>query len=463
LRVRLAVILGFCIAFCGLVPAHAAGIYDLYPVPANTSLAGKLIILDPGHGAGYGGSAAGYVEHVAMLRLAELLKADLERCGASVMMTRATSVMVNNYVRMAQINLLALGKVRAARAAALSADPGNAQLRSDILEIERLEDVMQNVIADPSLATVYFNSPYDYTHTRKIHPDLAKIFAYENDPAIYDNILLISLHSNAPGSASNTSVNGMCVYMLTNTYPNSANYYASYANPGRSRLAAELLLREVTAAVGFKNNGININDFFNLRESNLPTVLLELGFHTNPSDRAVLSSDIGLKRIAAGITYAVGYYFNQISPPLPPGGAAPALVTSDTYTLAAGMISGVVPGTTAAEALSCFDGGEYALSLLSSSGAVKADGPVVTGDRLVLTDADGGPAGEYLFVLYGDVSGDGRVSLLDLLIIQKYLLKTHLLLRGFYSAADVNRDGKVSLVDLLIVQKYLLRVGTIDP
>ena len=61
-------------------------------------------------------------------------------------------------------------------------------------------------------------------------------------------------------------------------------------------------------------------------------------------------------------------------------------------------------------------------------------------------------------VLYGDVNGDSRISAMDLLQIQKHLLKMITLKDAYALAADVNKDGRISAMDLLQVQKHLLKM-----
>lgn len=56
----------------------------------------------------------------------------------------------------------------------------------------------------------------------------------------------------------------------------------------------------------------------------------------------------------------------------------------------------------------------------------------------------------------GDNNGDGEITILDLLRIQKYLLKAITLTEAQLSASDINQDGVVDILDLLLVQKHLL-------
>jgi len=287
------------------------------PVLATLPLEGKVVFLDPGHGIGAvgGGYYEGYVEHVYDLILAKALKEHLQSLGATVVMTRTDAENVENLVRMSFINKYALGIVKAARIAALEKTEGDARtnLIAEITEIIYLEKTMQDVIDDSSLAEIYFNSPYDYTYSKEIHPSLEKIFEYEDDPLLYDNMLILSIHTNATPGPIDTSVNGTVTYYLTNDWADSRRYFTKYANVTKSKLAAELLAEAVSSAGGFQNNGAYVNDFFMLRESNLPAVLVEVAYHTNEGDRRKITDPYYQESIAKAMAAAVLEYLKQIS------------------------------------------------------------------------------------------------------------------------------------------------------
>ena len=61
----------------------------------------------------------------------------------------------------------------------------------------------------------------------------------------------------------------------------------------------------------------------------------------------------------------------------------------------------------------------------------------------------------YILVVNGDVSGDGVVTILDLLKIQKHIKGASKLNNSFFFAADTSGDGKVTILDLLQVQKHI--------
>ena len=72
----------------------------------------------------------------------------------------------------------------------------------------------------------------------------------------------------------------------------------------------------------------------------------------------------------------------------------------------------------------------------------------VTADALVIPKLE--PT-----VKYGDVNGDGKITLLDLIAMRKHLAKWSVKIDT--AAADCNADGKVNLLDLILMRKYLAK------
>ena len=106
--------------------------------------------------------------------------------------------------------------------------------------------------------------------------------------------LFISVHCN---SADNDAANGVEVYHHT---------HASEA----SKRAARVIYDKLLPVCGLRGRGVKSKDLAVLRETAMPAVLVELGFISNPSDRAKLTNfawqDDAAQAIADGIVEAVG-------------------------------------------------------------------------------------------------------------------------------------------------------------
>jgi len=260
------------------------------------NLQGKVVILDPGHGEENTNSYEGYDEQVTMFALAQKIKPILESRGATVYMTRSSYSEVILPVRSAMINKWALLAAR---------DSGEA----DPAEADRLITAMQSVIDDPETnAPVYFNYPFDYTYTRTINPDLEEIFDFEAGPSVQDHLLVVSLHSNATGKPINTAEQGAYAYYISNNLEKNMTYYSNYSAEKANAYFAEQILDNIDA-IGINKREAKDYYFHILRENNVPCVLVENGFHTNDHDRALLSDDAFLDRLALVYADTIFDYF----------------------------------------------------------------------------------------------------------------------------------------------------------
>lgn len=126
------------------------------------------------------------------------------------------------------------------------------------------------------------------------------------------------------------------------------------------------------------------------------------------------------------------------------------------YLLATGYLTKVTYGQDVSAIRQKFTNLGYEVSIVNTSWTSKTSGKVATGDKLGVDDK------VYEIAVYGDVSGDGSISIKDLLIIQKYLLRSQELNGVYKLSADVSKDNNVTIKDLLLVQKYLLGTGSIE-
>lgn len=100
------------------------------------------------------------------------------------------------------------------------------------------------------------------------------------------------------------------------------------------------------------------------------------------------------------------------------------------------------------------------ISVKTSGGNDKTTGILGTGD--VVTVTNGSVTSDYTLVIYGDTSGDGAVTILDLLQVQKHILGYTTLNAAFNAAGDVSKDTEITILDLLKIQKYILGYSDIE-
>jgi len=291
------------ISFAGFfVPAGASGL-----------LAGKTIILDAGHGTASSPGWSTYNEAVAMLDLANRIKPLLEEHGARVLLTRKDAINVPIAARCAMMNIWALEEVRKTRTVA-----------EELVEIDELIKLMNDIIRTPAIASrkegsLGLMNTDPYSNSAEIHDDLRRIFELTGDKVIGDNFLMISLHSNATASPVNPSVRGGEVYFTSPALRQSTQtYYPDYPYSSLSREFADSLLNHIAATgIPRRSNGLRAEDYMIIREINMPAVLAENGFHTNPDDRLLLMSPEYMNSLAITYTNAVVKYFTGtvLNPP----------------------------------------------------------------------------------------------------------------------------------------------------
>ena len=269
------------------------------------SLSGKVIVLDAGHGDDSGGMFLGYREGVRMLFLARLLRDELESRGATVLMIRDCGFDIHIADRVAMMNRWSLEAIMYDR-------QNDAEYFSyELSELSYLIEMLDRIISDRgTYARVYMNFPFDRNFTTRIHPSWQRMFEFQSDPLITYNWLAISLHSNA-SSPFDEGINGAFVFYASNSNLVSRPYFADYSHEYISRLFGDLLLDGI-AQIGIRRNRLTSSSYMFIRETNLPAVLVENGFHTNPANRALLASDSFMQNLAIVYADTIEEYFLRI-------------------------------------------------------------------------------------------------------------------------------------------------------
>lgn len=143
------------------------------------------------------------------------------------------------------------------------------------------------------------------------------------------------------------------------------------------------------------------------------------------------------------------------------GAQADVTFNRNAYKIEGSFLSGVSAATTASVLKANLDVKNGSASVIGSSG-VENTSVICTGDVVYIKRNDGSNFASYSIAVKGDVSGDGKISLVDLAKIQRHLLLIEEIEGINALAADVSGDGKISLVDLAKVQRHLLLIESIN-
>ena len=85
-----------------------------------------------------------------------------------------------------------------------------------------------------------------------------------------------------------------------------------------------------------------------------------------------------------------------------------------------------------------------------------------TGSTIRLLDESNVIKMEYIIIIYGDISGDGKINSADLLTLQKHILEIQKLKGVFLKAGNIRKSGKnPSSIDSLLIQKHILEIELI--
>lgn len=123
------------------------------------------------------------------------------------------------------------------------------------------------------------------------------------------------------------------------------------------------------------------------------------------------------------------------------------------------IVTGIAPQTSVDAVLSNISAVNCNVKILKADGAENT-GIVGTGDKVTVY-VNGNVVKQYDIVIYGDINGDGKISNIDLVMLQKQILGIVQLSGAYEKAADIGRDGRVSNLDIVLLQKHILNISQI--
>ena len=93
------------------------------------------------------------------------------------------------------------------------------------------------------------------------------------------------------------------------------------------------------------------------------------------------------------------------------------------------------------------------IKITNNKDEIKETGALGTGDKLTITSNQ--ETKTFEIVLYGDANGDGNITLVDIVTLQKHLWGDTILTGSKEKAGDANKDGVIKLNDIVTIQKHL--------
>ncbi len=273
--------------------------------------------------------------------------------------------------------------------------------------------------------------------------------------------IYISVHSNA---SVNTSTYGAETYYYLPLSVDDPNYAGTKDYDQRivkSIVLANLVNPKMAAGGGFTDRGVKGADFAVIRETAMPAILLEIGFISHSGDLAKIKDATSRTNTVAGIYQGIVEYFDlygtsELTSEI--GGILSTIGLKSDSTYISGISLNTNTDTLAASIRNVSPDAEVIIR--DSNNNVKSNKILATNDSISITVNS--ETKTYKVIIYGDTNGDGLTDIIDLLRVQKLILKTMSAIDPFLKASDTNKDGKVDIIDLLRVQKHILGSITIQ-
>lgn len=109
-------------------------------------------------------------------------------------------------------------------------------------------------------------------------------------------------------SVANTAKADLFLSIHANSGPASATGTETYYNRADSKTYANTVHKYLVQAAGLKDRGVKTANFYVIKNTTMPAILLEVGFLTNATDEAALFNETFQNRVAEGVVKGMKEY-----------------------------------------------------------------------------------------------------------------------------------------------------------
>lgn len=273
-----------------------------------------------------------------------------------------------------------------------------------------------------------------------------------------------------PHSGNSSLVNG-AIYAQTI----SANYFGPWTDPLRAiKGGAKLLGRNY---INLGQDTVYFQNFNVVYSGALYSNQYMTNVQAGETESQTLRNAYDETTIRSAITFKIPVYKNMPAEPcskMGSGSAVPAppvtpepepepepipdptVANGKYYYFTDGRISAVNIGATVSEFIAKTGIANGTVGVFTAAGSSKTGGTMKTGDIVKIYRTDGSEYASYTVVLWGDVTGDGAISLADLLKVKRQVVGAAELGGWYKVAGDINGDGSVGLADLLRLKQHVV-------
>ncbi|MBP1754065.1 MAG: cell wall hydrolase/autolysin [Firmicutes bacterium] len=179
------------------------------------------------------------------------------------------------------------------------------------------DDKVYTVVIDPGhggkdVGATGVNGLYEKDFTLSLSRKIKDILGKEKKIKVYmtrDEDTFLSSEDKYRPKYANELKADLFISIHGNTYedPEVSGTEAYYYHAG-SKSFAEILHEKVVTATGFHDRGVKKNDFFVVKYTDMPSVLLEIGYLTNPEEEQRMIDDKSQDSTAQAICDGVNEY-----------------------------------------------------------------------------------------------------------------------------------------------------------